>query len=445
MDRRRYLTLTSALLAGSMAGCLSEATPPADIDASGQTTPAVDPDVADESLSELVDGTNALAFDLFDELRTADADENLMVSPLSVTTALAMTYAGAAGETRAQMRETLRYTLDDEVLHETFNEIQRTLDDRGADIDPADLDHYDEDDEPVPFQLHLVDAVWGQEGFPFRAPFLATLEDHYGGGLTEVDFTEDPDAVRRGINAWVADETEERIDELLPENSLEESTAMVLTNAIYFVANWQYPFEKEYTEAAEFTALDGSRTEVPMMSIDQKLPAAQVDGANAVELPYVGGDVSMLVVVPPEGEFESYESAFDAATLHRLVDALEEQRGYVKLPRFEFESEFRLEEALSVMGMPDAFERASADFSKMADLSQVGGNLYIDEVYHDTYVAVDEAGTEAAAATGAVLNYVSLPPTLLEADRPFLFAIRDRPTGTVLFVGRVVDASAAQG
>lgn len=444
MDRRRYLTLTSALLAGSMTGCLSEANPAADIDANGQSTPEADPDVDDEPLSEVVAGTNALAFDLFDELRAGEAGGNLMVSPLSVTTALAMTYAGASGETRDQMRETLRYTLDDKLLHETFNALQRTLDGRGDDVDEEDLDHFDEEDEPVPFQLDLVNAVWGQEGFPFRADFLATLADHYSGGLTAVDFTDDPDAVRDGINAWVADQTEDRIDELLPENALDQHTRMVLTNAIYFVANWQYPFEEDRTEDAEFTALDGSATEVPMMSLDQNVPAAEVDGARAVELPYVGEDVSMLVVVPPEGEFETYESKFDAGTLGQIVDALEEKRGYVRLPRFAFESEFRLEPTLSAMGMPDAFDPGSADFSAMADLSETGGNLFLDEVYHDTYVTVDEDGTEAAAATGAVVSIVSAPPTLLEADRPFIFAVRDRPTETVLFVGRVVDAGAAQ-
>lgn len=444
MDRRRYLTLTSTLLAGSLAGCLSEANPAPPVDAEAQSTPAVTPDVDDEALDELVAGANALAFELFDELQAQDEGGNLLVSPTSVTTALAMTYAGAAGETRDQMRETLRYTLEDETLHEGFNALQRTLDGRGEDVDGADLDReYDEEDDLVPFQLHLTNAVWGQEGFPFREAYLSTLVDHYGGGFNEVDFTEDPGGVRKGVNAWVADQTEDRIDELLPPESLSPKTRLVLTNAIYFMANWQYPFEKSSTEPAEFTALDGTTAEVPMMSQDQEFPVAEVDGARAVDLPYVGGDVSMLVILPPEGGFESYEAAFDAAELNRIVDALEERRGYVKLPRFAFDSAFELKQTLSAMGMPDAFDPGAADFSGMTESTQ-NDNLYVDEIYHDTHVAVDEMGTEAAAATAVLIYEVSLPPTVLEADRPFLFVIRDRPTGTVLFVGRVVDAAAAQ-
>ncbi|SFR91856.1 serpin B [Halomicrobium zhouii] len=444
MDRRRYLTLTSTLLAGSLAGFLSEANPAPPVDAEAQSTPGVDPDVDDEQLSELVAGANALAFDLFDGLQAQGEDGNLLVSPTSVTTALAMTYAGAEGDTRSQMRETLRYTLDDETLHEGFNALQRTLDGRGEDVDEADLDReYDEDDDPVPFQLDLTNAVWGQERVPFSEAYLSTLADHYGGGFNEVDFSEDPDGVRQGINDWVGDQTEDRIDELLPAGSLRAQTRLVLTNAIYFMANWQYPFEENYTEPAAFTALDGSTDEVPMMSQDQAFPVAEVDGARAVDLPYVGGDVSMLVILPPEGEFESYESEFDADELNRIVDALEERRGIVRLPRFAFDSSFQLKPALSAMGMPDAFDRGAADFSGMTEGTKDNG-LHVDEVYHDTNIAVDEMGTEAAAATAVVINYVSAPPTVLEADRPFLFVIRDRPTGTVLFVGRVVDAGAAQ-
>ena len=445
MDRRRYLSISSALIAGALAGCTAPTNSRAEIDASTPSTPAVQPDVEADIPDELVTDTNAFTFDLFDELRTADDAENLMVSPISATIALAMTYAGAGGPTREQMREGLGYTLDDRQLHAAFNELQRTLADRGENIDEENLpSEYDGDDEPVPFELSLVNAIWGQEGFPFREEYLTTLENHYGGGLNQVDFTENPDSIREAINGWIADQTDDRIEELLPGGSITSQTVLVLTNAIYFMANWLHPFDEERTEPAEFTALDGSVSTVQMMSQDVKVPAATVDGAQAVELPYIGGTTGMLIVVPPAGEFDAYERTFDAQRLVRIVDALESQRGYVNLPRFEFDSEFELKRSLEALGMTDAFDPDAADFSRMADLSAAGGNLFVDQVYHDTYVGVDERGTEAAAATGSVVNLVSMPPTLLDANRPFLFLVRDRPTGTVLFAGHVVDASAAQ-
>lgn len=445
MERRRYLSVSTALLAGALAGCGAPGQSGPDLDASA-STPSADPDVEDGTLADLVAGTNAFAFDLHDELRSADGAGNLMASPVSAATALAMTYAGADGTTREQMRDALRYAVEDERLHAAFNELQRTLDGRGEDLDAEDLPReYDEGDDPVPFRLSLVNAVWGQEGFPFREAYLQTLEDHYGGGFDAVDFADDPDGVRRSINRWVADHTEDRIEELLPEGAIERDTVLVLTNAIYFMANWRHPFRESSTQPAEFTALDGSTSQVQTMSQDVTVPAAAVDGAQAVELPYVGGDVGMLLVVPPAGEFEAYERSFDAERLARVVDALEEQRGYVRLPKFAFESSFELEKPLEALGMTDAFDPNAADLSRMADRSEAGGNLYVDQVYHDTYVAVDEQGTEAAAATGSTIALLSAPPTLLEANRPFLFVVRDRPTGTVLFTGRVVDAAAAQG
>ena len=445
MDRRRYLSISSALIAGALAGCTAPATSQVDISASAPSTPALQPDVDDDVLEELVTGTNTFALDLFDEHRSADNVENLLISPISATIALAMTYAGSSGTTREQMRESLGYKLADQQLHTAFNELQRTLFSRGETLDEADLpSDYEEGDDPVPFQLSLVNAIWGQEGVPFRDEFLTTLENHYGGDLNQVDFVENPNGVRKVINAWVAEQTDNRIEELLPAGSITSQTVLVLTNAIYFIANWLHPFDKDQTEPADFTALDGSTSTVQMMSQDVKVPAATVDGAQAVELPYVGETTGMLVVVPPAGEFQAYERAFDVERLGRTVDALEPQRGYVNLPRFEFGSEFKLEKFLEALGVTDAFDPDSADFSRMADLSEMGGNLFVDEVYHDTYVAVDEQGTEAAAATGSVMTLVSRPPTLLDANRPFLFVIRDRPTGTVLFTGHIVDASAAQ-
>jgi len=437
MNRRRFITLSGALLAGALAGCTALSAGPRKL--GEQVQPGVTPDIDEETLSELARETNQLAFDLYGELTEANPGENLLASPVSVTTVLSMAYAGARGETREQMREALHYTLNDERLHAAFNALQRELNARGDDIDKADIpDNFDSDDNPVPFQLNLVNAAWGQEESPFRDSYLDVLEDHYGGGLREVDYRNDHEGVREKINDWVADRTVGRITDLLPKDSISKRTRLVLTNAMYFKANWLHTFEKGATSRKAFTPLDGETTEVPMMSQSVHVPYAEIDGAKAVDLPYLGETVSMLLILPPEGEFESYEESVDRSTLVRFVDAFETPKVSLSLPRFEFESSFSLPDALGELGMPIAF-RNNANFSGMSPRA-----LRIDDVFHDTYIAVDEQGTEAAAASAVEAVPNSSPAYSFTADRPFLFAIRDRPTGTILFLGRVTDAGDAQ-
>lgn len=445
MNRRRILGLSGTLLAGALAGCTTGGRQPNQPD--GSPEPGITPTITDEPLAELVHETNGLAFDLYDEFVSTKPADNLLASPVSITTALAMAYAGARGDTRDQMREALRYTLNDETLHGAFNALQRELNARGEAIDADDLpSQYDAEDNPVPFQLALVNAVWGQADYPFQESYLTRLENHYGGGLQEVDYRSDHEAAREKINTWVANQTADRIKDLLPPGALSHLTRLVLTNAIYFLANWYHPFDPNATGNEAFTPLNGSTGDVSMMTQSEAFPYAEVNGTKAVDLPYIGEDVSMVVILPPEGRFEPYEQAFDRATLAQIIGALEAREGTVSLPRFEFKSGFALKKPLEALGMPIAFDPSSADFSGIAKLDETNENLYIDDVYHDTYIAVDEEGTEAAAATGVVINAESAPSDPFEfvADRPFLFVIRDRPTDTVLFLGRVIDAGAAQ-
>ena len=394
--------------------------------------------VDDEELAELVAENRRFAIELHRELVSMEPGENLFCSPHSISIALAMTYAGARGETEAQMAETLRYTLGEDV-HATIEELAERLDAR-SDV------HVDDDEDGDPFQLNVVNAVWGQEEYPFLGEYLDIIEKHYGAGLREVDFKSDPKGSRETINAWVEEQTEEKIDELLPEGSIDQYARLVLTNAIYFMASWEKPFQEGATEGAEFTALDGETNEVPTMRQSESFPYAEVDGHQLIELPYVGEEVGMVVILPEEGEFEGFEAELDGDRLEELVDELEVKEGDISLPRFEYESDFSLKEILEEMGMPIAFDNEQADFSGMADLEASGENLFIHDAYHDAYVAVDEEGTEAAAATGVVVGTDSAPadPFEMVVDRPFLFAIRDRPTGALLFLGRVVDAGAAQ-
>lgn len=465
IDRRRVLGLSGALAAALLAGCTGgDSTlnsggnePPTGDDRGSTPTETPSPPVDETALEELVRGNADFAFDLHRRL-VAEAGGNVFASPHSVSVALAMTYAGARGDTREQMREALGFELDEEALHAAFASLNDRVDGNDNDGDsstetpdePTETSGGDggetDGDDAVPFRLSLANAVWGQEEYPWLNDYLDVLEAHYGAGLREVDYRQDAEGAREEINEWVAGETEDRIDELLPEGSLNYLTRLVLTNAVYFKANWEEPFPDGNTRSREFTALDGSTADVPTMSDSRSFRYAEVDGAQAVELPYAGGEASMLVLLPPTGDFEAFEERVDAALLAAVTDALSPRDGEVALPRFEFESSLRLKPALRALGMEDAFEEGAADFSGMADLEAAEENLLVDDVYHDAFVAVDEDGTEAAAATGVVVRAESAPANPFEfvADRPFLFAIRHVETGALLFVGRVVDHEAME-
>lgn len=440
MNRRRVLALSSAFVTGALAGCTTML-PNAGSD--DQRTPHSPGGEVSDEVQELVLQSNVFAFDFYHEILQENAGKNLFSSPISVTTALAMAYAGARGETREQMKEVLRYTLEDEELHAAFGSLRETLNARAENVDVESGDAYDSDDEPVPFTLSLVNAMWGQTGYPFEEEYLSILETAYESELREVDYISAPEEAREEINEWVAGETGDRIDELLPEGSINDLTRLVLVNAVYFLANWAHPFNDEITSMESFRALDGSEYEVPMMRQERSWLYGEVDGVQVVDLPYIGEEVSMLVMLPPEGSFESFEDSLTSESIGSFVTAVEAREGEVQLPRFEFSAGFALGEVLRSMGIVDAFDEQAADFSGIADPSETGENLLIDDVYHDAFVAVDEEGTEAAAATGVVIRAESAPsdPFSFVADRPFVFVIRDRPTNAVLFVGRVVDPS----
>lgn len=439
MNRRETLLLSGALAASALAGCVGSGeqhttdTPTTTPSETPREPPSGTPSVDDERLAELASGNAAFALDLHNSL-TAQQGGNLFVSPYSISVALAMTYAGAKGETETQMRETLRYTLGEDV-HPAFADLSAALDSRTTTEDPLSGEDVDA------FQLAVANALWGREGVPFLEDYLDLVEQYYGAGLRRADFVGDPDGERERINDWVADQTEDRIDELLPANSISAQTVLVLTNAIYFMASWHFEFDPADTEDETFTALDGTESTVPMMHQNIRTDYAELPNAQAVELPYVGEEVSMVVILPDDGEFESFERDLDAEALFGIFDELGDAAGDLALPKFEYETDVQLSEALEALGMPVAFG-GGADFSGMVE----NGGLWIDEVYHDSFVSVDEEGTEAAAATAVVMTE-SAPPQWgeLRFDRPFLFCIRDKPTDAVLFLGRVVDAGSAQG
>jgi len=385
------------------------------------------PDVAAEQLAQLSRDNRAFAVDLYRALR--EGDGNLFFSPYSVSSALAMTYAGARGDTETEIAEAFNYTLPQAQLHPAFNALDLELARRGK----AEL--YEEGER---FHLNIANSVWGEREHEFLDAFLDTLAEQYGAGLRLVDFRNDPDGARETINEWVSDETEERIPELIPPGMIDNLTRLVLTNAIYFSASWAIPFEEYFTREDTFHLLDGTDVRVTLMHLDEELHYAQIDGVQAIELLYVGGDVSMVVVVPDEGAFKDFESRLDATLLDSILGQLQRASVNLKMPNFEFESSFALEDTLGELGMPSAFDERKADFSGMDGTRE----LFLSQVVHKAFVSVDEQGTEAAAATAVGVPGVTAPsvePVELVIDRPFLFLIRDLPTGTVLFFGRVLD------
>lgn len=388
-------------------------------------------EVSAGELADLVSGNTAFALDLYHALAEG-SEENLFFSPYSISLALAMTYAGARGETAAQMAQALHFTLPQERLHSAFQVLSSALAKEGEEAPSL---------EGRPFKLRVANALWAQEGHPFLPTFLDLLAENYGARLERVDFITDPEKARLAINAWVKEKTEGKIPELLEPRDVNRFTRLVLTNAIYFNAAWHYPFDEKLTSPAPFHLLHGSQVLVPMMHRTEFFAYAEGPDYQAVELPYRGRDgspstFSMVILLPKPGQFPAFEGAFSSEKLRSILGQLGPKNVALALPKFRFRAKFRLREALCALGMPLAFS-PQADFSGMDGAR----DLYIDNVIHEAFVAVDEAGTEAAAATAVVVRITAAPfaPVEMRVDRPFLFLIREKETGAILFLGRVMN------
>jgi len=387
------------------------------------------PDVLTDEQALLVEGNSAFAFELYQALRGEEG--NLFYSPYSISLALAMTYAGANGETAQQMADTLHFILEQARLHPAFNWLDAELAKRGEGAQGKDGEG---------FRLNIVNAIWGQKDYEFLSDFLDVLAENYGAGLRILDFITEAEKCRVTINDWVSHQTEGCIEDLIPEGALDELTRLVLTNAIYFNAAWEYPFNKGMTIDELFYLLDGGQATVPMMRQTESLGYTDGEGYQAVELPYDGGELSMVILLPASGGFKAFEVGLHAQQVSDIISSLQATRVTLTMPRFEFDSEFSLKDTLDWMGMPIAFSPDEADFSGMTGNRE----LFISNVIHKAFVAVDEAGTEAAAATAVIVGTTSIPvepPVEVTIDRPFIFLIRDIETGAILFVGRVLNPS----
>jgi serpin B len=384
------------------------------------TSPSVNPD----DMEALASGNQAFALNLYQAL-LKEEDGNLFYSPYSISAALAMTYAGARNETEREMAEVLHFTMPQERLHPAFNLLDLNLSGRGA----------DREEEERGFQLNIANSLWGQRDYEFLPEFLDVLAENYGAGLRILDFEADAEKARQIINEWVSDQTEEKIKDLIKKGILDGATRLVLTNAIYFNAKWRLPFQESGTTDGSFYLLDGSQVKVPMMSQTASFRYVEGDGYQAVELPYIGDELAMVILLPSEGSFEDFERSLTAERLDEILEGLQNASVYLTMPKFEYESDFSLAEVLIEMGMPSAFGNA-ADFSGMDGTL----NLVIEDVVHKAFVSVDEAGTEAAAATAVIMVEKAMMDMVdMQIDRPFIFVIRDFQTDTILFLGRVVN------
>jgi serpin B len=415
-NRIIILVSLSLIVGAQAAACAPSAAPVAmaQSDKPRQTAPAV----SDAVRAQLHNGNRAFAFDLYRAV--GDEPGNLFFSPYSLSTALAMAYAGARGTTERQMADVLHFGMPPDQLHPAFNALDLALTQTGG-----------------PFTLTTANSPWAQRDYKFLSAYLDTLAVNYGAGVRLVDFQSDAarEEARVTINRWVSDQTQGKIEELLEKGLLTDLTRLVLTNAIYFNADWAEPFNHDSTYDGKFTRLDGAQVMVPMMHRRGVLIYGAGADFEAVELPYQGGRMALVAVLPAEGQFEAYEAALDAERVDEVLRSLKAEADMIlDLPKFQYSASLSLKEALTALGMPDAFDEQKADFSGMDGTR----DLHIAHVIHKAFVAVDEKGTEAAAASGVFSEIVSLPPTI-QFNRPFIFFIYDKQTGAILFVGRVLD------
>lgn len=369
--------------------------------------------------STVVKGNNAFAFDLYSAV--AKEKGNRFLSPYSVSSALAMTYAGARGETAKQMEKTLHFDLAAAKLNPGFSGLMKKFNASGKS-----------------YQLSVANALWGQQGTEFHSEFVEITKKYYDAGFKEVDYANKTEQARQKINKWVEVKTKHKIVDLIKPKILNSLTRLVLTNAIYFKGRWGSQFKSKYTKEASFQVSNEEKPNLPLMYQLGKFKYAETDQLQILELPYSGGEIAMDILLPkPESGMISLESNLQPANFRAWLDKMSLKKVDVFLPRFKLEKELLLGNYLKSLGMKDAFDENAANFSGMSKTF-----LYITHVIHKAFVEVKEEGTEAAAATAVVMGTKSVKidePIVFRADHPFIFMIRDLQSGSILFIGRMAD------
>jgi serpin B len=372
-------------------------------------------------LKNMARENTAFALELYNQLKTTDG--NLFFSPFSISTALAMTYAGARECTSTQMAEALHFTEEPDQFHGVMGELIAGI---NAVQKESDV------------ELSVANAIWAQKGYQFLEDFLRIVQQSYQAELNQVDFSAAAEASRQTINTWVEQQTNQKIKDLLPPGVLNALTRMVLVNAIYFKGFWDHPFKPRDTREMEFWLSTGTTVKVPMMHQKHRFGYWENDWLQVLEMPYKDESLSLIVLLPKEKTgITDLEQKLNFENMTTWQDRLRKRKIIVFFPKFKIESQFSLGQILSAMGMPDAFDPERADFSAMVGKKE----LYISAVIHKAFVEVNEEGTEAAAATGVVVGVTSIapsPPTF-KADHPFVFFIRDNASQSILFCGRVLN------
>jgi len=368
---------------------------------------------------DVVNANNQFAFDLYRNLNAQETGKNIFVSPYSISTALAMAYEGSRGATRKQMAGVFYFDMPDAARQAGFAALlEQTTAGPGK--------HY---------KLNVANALWGQKSYHFEPAFTHAIDKFYGGGFNEVDFQGDKSATVNKINTWVEDKTAGKIKGIIHPGDIDESTRLVITNAIYFKGDWESPFKKAATKDEAFH-LDGGKTvQAPMMRQTGRFRFLRENGLAAIELPYSDNDLSMIAILP-DGDIDKLGENLSLEKFQQISAGMWPQQVDILLPRFKFDTRYVLGGNLSAMGMPDAFNGRSADFSGITGSK----NLYISSVIHQAMIDVNEEGSEAAAATAIGMSAMSARsnrPETFRADRPFLFMIVHNSTGSILFMGRV--------
>jgi len=390
--------------------------------------------------------TNQLAVDLHWQFATGA--ENLCVSPYSIQSALAMTFAGADGETRTEMARVLHFPGDASAVPASFASLQRSLEEMS--VKTADLvkeaKRFGGPSEPI--TLTIANRLFAQKGYQFRQAFLALVKQNYGGAFEPLDFVTDASGATQHINQWVADQTHDRIRDLIPANALNKMTRLVLANALYLKAPWADSFSEKATRPEPFHVRGSTAVDVPTMNKEAHFGFAKREGFIAVSLPYVGNDLQFLVLLPDDvNGLRALESKLTASMLAECAKLETREKIDLHLPKFKFEPPtIALADKLQALGMKSAFDvpRGSANFDRIAP-RKPNDYLYISNVFHKTFIAVDEKGTEAAAATAVVMMRATAmaeakpKPIEVKVDRPFVYAIQHVPSGVCLFLGRVTD------
>ena len=369
----------------------------------------------------IVRGDNQFAVDLYAQVDREQSGKNLFFSPTSISVALAMTAAGARGLTQSEMVEGLHLDANLAQAHAHYHRL---------------LEQWNAVGEKRAYQLRVANRLWGQKGYPILPEFLALTRQQYGAEMLLVDFAQ-TGAASREINQWVEQQTNGKIKDLIPPSSLDAMTRLVLTNAVYFKGDWVHPFNKQNTREEDFAVSVQEKVKVPLMHLKSKLGYAEEETFQVLELPYVGRDLSMVVLLPKKAdELPELEKTLTVDKLTSLMPTLHVREVNAYLPKFNLETSFGLNSTLQAMGMKRAFTR-EADFSGISSAEA----LYISAVLHKAYVDVNEEGTEAAAATGVVARAMAArlpqPIPVFRADHPFLFLIRDTKAGSILFMGRL--------